>query len=248
MVMVKKNFDKWAVVYDLIYGEYKNDIDFYKREAKKIKGKVLEVACGTGRLYLEFLKEGVDVYGIDISGEMLGILKEKASRVGLRPKVYKADMRNFKINRKFNLILVPFRSFMHILTVDDQIKSLKNFKKHLAPKGKLILNFFFPKPELMVRKLGKVWKYDIKSEKEKFKVVGMYTLLDEINQIAKFNQSLFKRNKRIWGNKFTMTYFYKREFELLLRLAGFNKYKAYGGFNYKPLKEKSQEMVWVVKN
>ncbi len=109
--MNMQNFEKWAKVYDLIYGKYKNDINFYRKEVCKAKGKVLEIACGTGRIYLELLKDGVDAYGIDISKNMLEVLKKKARNLGLKPKVKKADTRNFKFNIKFSLIIIPFRSF-----------------------------------------------------------------------------------------------------------------------------------------
>ena len=102
-----QNFEKWAKVYDIIYGKYKDDIDFYIREARKVKGKILEIACGTGRVYLELLKDGVDAYGIDISQNMLQVLKKKAKELGLKPKVKKADMRNFRFNTKFSLIIIP---------------------------------------------------------------------------------------------------------------------------------------------
>jgi ubiquinone/menaquinone biosynthesis C-methylase UbiE len=52
-----KNFNEWAEIYDLVDGLYKEDIDFYIKEASKAKGKVLEIACGTGRIYLELLKK-----------------------------------------------------------------------------------------------------------------------------------------------------------------------------------------------
>jgi len=84
-----QNFEKWAKVYDLIYGKYKNDINFYRKEARKAKGKVLEIACGTGRIYLELLKGGIDIYGIDISKNMLEVLKKKARKLGLKSKVKK---------------------------------------------------------------------------------------------------------------------------------------------------------------
>jgi ubiquinone/menaquinone biosynthesis C-methylase UbiE len=51
-----KNFNKWAEIYDLVDGLYKEDIDFYVKEALKAKSKVLEIACGTGRIYLELIK------------------------------------------------------------------------------------------------------------------------------------------------------------------------------------------------
>jgi hypothetical protein len=30
-----QNFERWAKVYDLIYGKYEDDINFYKKEAKR---------------------------------------------------------------------------------------------------------------------------------------------------------------------------------------------------------------------
>lgn len=143
--------------------------------------------------------------------------------------------------------MVPFRSFQHNITPEDQINSLKNFKKHLVPNGKLIINFFFPKPDLMLKKLGKSWKkIKIKTEKGDFILGGRYYFIDEINQNVNFKQVVSRDNKIIKELDFNMTYIFKREFELLLKLAGFKKWKVYGEFNYKPLKEKTQEMVWVV--
>jgi hypothetical protein len=57
---------------------------------------------------------------------------------------------------------------------------------------------------------------------------------------------LKKNNKIVWSMKVKLAFIYKREFELLLRLAGFKKWKVYGGFNYEPLKSYKQEMVWII--
>jgi len=241
-----QSFEEWAKVYDLIYEKYKDDIDFYRKEASKVKGKVLEIACGTGRVYLELLKDGVDVYGIDISKNMLKILKEKARKLGLKPKVYRADMRTFKLPYKFSLIIIPFRSFLHNLTIEDQLKTLKNIRRHLEPKGKLILNFFFPNPEFILKTYGKEIKEIIKSNDKECTLINKSYFVDEVNQIVEVTQTLKEKNKAIWKVNFRIALIYKREFELLLRLAGFRKWKVFGGFNYKPLKSYKQEMVWIV--
>jgi len=242
-----QSFEKWAKVYDLIYEKYRDDIDFYRKEASKVKGKVLEIACGTGRVYLELLKDGVDVYGIDISKNMLKVLKEKARKLGLKPKGYRADMRTFKLPYKFSLIIIPFRSFLHNLTIEDQLKTLKNIRRHLEPKGKLILNFFFPNPEFILKTYGKeIKKGTINIGKKKFVVTNKSYFINEVNQIVEFVKSLKFKNKTVWKSRFRIALIYKREFELLLRLAGFRKWKVFGGFNYEPLKSYKQEMVWVV--
>jgi len=227
MKMKKQNFDKFAKDYDNIFNVYKEDINFYKKEALRSKGKVLEIACGTGRVYLELLKSGIDVYGIDISNEMLKVLKEKAEKLNLHPQIYKKNMKNFNLNDKFSLIIVPFRSFLHNLIIEDQIKTLKNIKKHLTKRGRLIINFYYPNPEMIAQTKDK-------SKKNKS---GTFF----VNRIDQIIETIGSQSIR-----FKTSFVYKREFELLLMLAGFKKWKVYGGFNYKPLKNFKQEMVWII--
>lgn len=243
--LTASNYNEWAKVYDLIYGSYRDDIVFYKGEAKKVGGKVLEVACGTGRIYLELLKEGIDAYGMDISEEMLATLRSKAAELRLSPKVEVADMRDFSFDQRFSMIIVPFRSFLYNLTSEDQLRTLGNFKAHLLPGGKLILNFFYPDLERMIS-YGK--------EAEEITVLGKsdYILreksrfVSEVDQIIETDAVIYKGRDLFWRGNYRLALIYKREFELLLRLAGFKKWSVYGGFDYRPLTSYKQEMVWIV--
>ena len=47
-----------------------------------------DVACGTGRLLLDYLGEGIDVDGADIAPEMIAICREKARALGFQPSLY----------------------------------------------------------------------------------------------------------------------------------------------------------------
>jgi SAM-dependent methyltransferase len=239
------DYDSWALVYDIIYGGYKEDIEFYKKEAKKVDGKVLEVGCGTGRVYLELLKEGIDIYGIDISKRMLEELKRKAKAMSLIPKVRIGDMRNFKFKEKFSLIIVPFRTFLYNLTTEDQLKTLKNFKRNLKENGKVILNFFYPDIERMMS-FGKESEELIVTDTGEYVVRERSYFVDEINQIIETSVVVYKQGELYWKGSYRFALIYKREFELLLRLAGFRKWEVYGGFDYKPLTSYKQEMVWII--
>lgn len=240
-------YDAWAKVYDIIYDGYKEDIEFYKKEAKKAGGKVLEIGCGTGRIYLELLKEGVDVHGIDISQSMLDELKRKAKGLALEPKVSLGDMRNFRLNERFALIIVPFRSFLYNLTSEDQLKSLKNFKRHLLKGGRLILSFFYPDLERMMS-FGKESEELIVTDKAKYGLREKSYFVDEVNQIIETVATVYKEGEIFWKGTYRYALIYKREFELLLRLAGFKEWEVYGGFDYRPLTSYKQEMVWIAKN
>ena len=121
----RKAYDKWAHVYDIIYSQYKPDINYYIKKAVQTKGPVLEIGCGTGRIYLEALKRKADITGFDISPKMLKVLKNKASKLGLKPKVSCQDMKKFRYKKKFKLIIIPFRAFLHNITIQDQIDTLR---------------------------------------------------------------------------------------------------------------------------
>jgi len=195
---------------------------------------------------LELLKEGIEAYGIDLSEEMLRALREKAEALKLRPWVKQADMRSFDLQKRFSLILIPFRSFLRNLTIDDQIKTLKNCRKHLATDGKLVLNFFFPNPDVISNTYGKEIERPLDTKEGQFKLTSKSYFVDEPEQVIEFTFIWRKDNHIISGFKSRLAMIYKREFELLLKLAGFRKWQVYGGFEYQPLESYKQEMVWVV--
>jgi SAM-dependent methyltransferase len=237
-------FDKAAKIYDdSCPAEFLGDTSFYLREAKKARGKVLEVGCGTGRVYLPLLAAGIDAYGIDISRKMLGVLEKKAGSLEVSPKIKLADMRNFRLPHKFALIIVPYRAFLHNLTIQHQLDTLRCMRRHLSPGGKLIINFFYPSHEIITKDYGR--------EIVRFRKGGLVrkdfsVFSDETMQIVHSRYWAIKNGKRVSSYDVKIAFIYRREFELLLRLAGFSKWQVYGGFKKEKLKSSKQEMVWVI--
>ncbi len=145
------------------------------------------------------------------------------------------------------MILLPFSSFLHNITYEDQITTLKNIYEHLNEGGRFIIAFFFPDYEYMCNFLNKKVKdFEFTRNGKKY-VVYKKDNLDPLNQIIFMNQEIIeeKTDKKVNELHFTIRYIYKNGFELLLRLAGFSKWKVYGGFNYELLKSKEQRLVWV---
>ena len=87
--------------------------------------------CGTGRVLLPTLEASVDIEGLDLHPGMLDVLRKKAAALGPAPRVHLADMRDFTLARRFALITVPFRAFMHLLTTEDQLRALRCMREHL---------------------------------------------------------------------------------------------------------------------
>ena len=97
-------FDDGAL-YDLFLGNLKLGFDFYLGLAKAARGPVLDIACGTGRILLPCLQAGLDAEGLDLFSGMLARLREKASTLGVEPRLHQADMANFHLERRYAVIM-----------------------------------------------------------------------------------------------------------------------------------------------
>ena len=129
--------------YDLEIEQQKNNktaLDFYMAYALNANGPILEPMCGTGRFLIPMLQANLDIEGFDASENMLNALKEKYSKINLKKApVKKLFMQDFKSDKKYNLIFVPFGSWGLITNVEESKKCLKIMYEHLAPNGELIL-------------------------------------------------------------------------------------------------------------
>ncbi len=121
------------------------DLHFYVRLATETASKgqaVLELGCGTGRVTIPIAQAGAEVVGLDNASPMLAVARRKAEAAGVNIRWITADMTSFRLEQRFGLVLIPFRSFLHLLTEADQIACLRCVHQHLSPGGRLALNFF----------------------------------------------------------------------------------------------------------
>ncbi len=89
------DYDRVANVYDL-YVTSDLDIGFYVEEAAKVRGKVIELMCGTGRVSIPLLEAGVDLTCVDASEGMLERLQERLRARDLEARVVQADVRHLE--------------------------------------------------------------------------------------------------------------------------------------------------------
>jgi len=239
-----------ADLYDALFGELDFDRDFYLALAKRARGPVLEVGCGTGRVLIPCLAAGVDIDGLDLHPRMLERLERKAKAAGLRPRVYRADMRDFALPRRYELIFIPFNGFVHCLTTDDQLRALSACREHLAPGGALLFNVFFPKPEDLCGPEGVPIMEGEASHPESGLRVRIYDTRTR-DPIAQVQHSMIEIQEldgagnvvRSHRSETDMRWTYEPELELLLRAAGFPRWDLYGDFDRSPLTRQSPALV-----
>src|SRR5207249_1096106 len=100
----------------------------------------LDVACGTGRLLVPYLRAGLDVDGCDISPDMLALCRERAEREGLPPpNLYAQAMHELDLPRRYRTIVVcgGFGLGGHR---EHDVEALRRIHGHLEPGGLLLLD------------------------------------------------------------------------------------------------------------
>jgi SAM-dependent methyltransferase len=114
-------------------------LGFYVEEATKVKGKVLELMCGTERISLPLLEVGVDLTCVDASEGMLARLEERLHARKLDARVLRADVRRLNLGEEeFNLPLVPFHSFSELVSPRDRELALRAVHGCLREGGRLV--------------------------------------------------------------------------------------------------------------
>ncbi len=221
----------------------RDDIRFYTELSRSKGGRVLEIGCGTGRTLIPCAQAGVEIVGLDLSDDMLSFCRgeiEKESReVQNRIKLVKADMTNFNLNEKFDLITTPFRPFQHLGTVEEQLACLACIREHLAPGGNFVLDIFDPDLEFLTDtdraiEFGEEPPFILKDGRE---VVVTYRnpSVDSVNQIVHcemiFSVTHPDGREERHVQRFIMRYTFRWEAEHLLHRAGFKVKSVIGGYN-----------------
>ncbi len=216
--------------YDRLLTDEKNDIEFYKEIVRKCRGKVLELACGTGRLLVPFKKAGADVEGLDISIDMLDICEDKLKKNKLSAKLYTKDISNFKLDNKYELIFISGGSFQLIDSFEGAETALKNVYDHLEPGGLFVLDIF-NLPLVHKDYQNNYWKLGRTARNEKGEKLWCHSCaeLDYVEQIekGKYKYELYKDDKLVetLAGGLNLRWYGKYEFRMLLEKTGFSEIK-----------------------
>src|SRR5581483_8899818 len=120
------------------------DVDFYVDEAVRSGGPVLELGVGTGRIAVPVARAGVRVVGVDSSQGMLAVARESAERAGVELDLRFGDLREPPVDEQFALVLIPFRTLLHMRSDADRRAALGAVRARLPVGGRFIFDVFTP--------------------------------------------------------------------------------------------------------
>jgi SAM-dependent methyltransferase len=252
----------YAKIYDAMtsadWGEASADVTFFCREFQDIKGPVLELACGTGRVAIPLAKAGHEVHGLDASPAMLAVAIRNRQDLpaAIRDRLFLAEgnMQEFAFPMQFAGVYVTCRSFQHLLSPDDQENCLRCIHRHLRDDGIMVLNLFDPRYDLLLPSetaapvARSVLTHAISGNKVLVEVLERVNdlvsqCLTETWRFTEFgsdNVRVVRQEEELLKLRWT----FRQEMRHLLRLCEFRVLAEYSDFE-KPPPSYGKEQVWV---
>ncbi|MCU4973136.1 class I SAM-dependent methyltransferase [Halobacteria archaeon AArc-m2/3/4] len=227
----------------------REDVDFYTTLARETAGPVLELACGTGRVYLELLRAGVDADGLDVSEDALAVLRENATEADadLVPSVRRADMADFAVDREYELVICPFNAVQHLRPLEKQQSALECIHDALAPGGQFVFDVFVPSFDVICETYGEWTERAVEYRDEPHVFRTRTSVIDEVEQqFTVENELRDSDGALVFSESQRLTMLPKREVQLLARSSSFADWRVTGDFGGEPLADGDSIQVWTL--
>ena len=229
----------WAPYYDDIH----NEVGEETRLLKELAGdppRALELGVGSGRVALPLSRAGVKVTGIEISDDMISLLRAKPG--GDEIEIIQGDFADVAVDQTFPLICVPFNTLFSLVTQDRQAECFENAARALEPGGRFVLDTLFPDLEDYDNYNTKMAVSSISSNETHAYEVSIH---DPVTQ--KVMSHLVRRLED--GSTVvlpvTIRYAWPSEMDLMARLAGLELENRYAWYDKRPYTDTSGQHVSV---
>ena len=235
MIEEAGNYNEFAKVYDL----FMEDVD-YKSWCRYIESifeiyrikpkKILDTACGTGNITIPMSLSGYEMWGIDLSAEMLSIAENKARASKQKIKFLNLNMIHMDFGEKFEAVLCMCDGVNYIHCKEDLESYFKAVNKSLRENGVFIFDISSYYKLRFV--LGSNTFYDVKNNSHYI----WNNNFDEIYETAEMDLVFFLPEGEMY-RKYEEHHVQKAHKEehisKILEGSGFDDIKAYKGFTFK---------------
>lgn len=242
--------DTYNRLYDVAYSDRAQDVAFYLQQAAAAGSALLELACGTGRVAIPLAKAGFHVTGIDLAPTMLAIARTEAAAQGVDITWVEGDMRDFTLNRQFDMVFIAVNSICHLLTLADFEACMRAVRRHLRPDGRFVLSVFVPDLEILL------CSAEVRSPFGTFNAPdgnGLVTLTEshvyasdtQVNAITIFRE---EPDRAVPVADLEMRMYFPQELDALLKYNGFVVEQKSGNYDGAPFGPESGQQIVVCRS
>ena len=226
--------------YDIAHAYLVRDVAMWRALAGA-PCRVLELACGTGRVAIPLARDGHAVTGLDTAPAMLAQARHKAQ--GIAVDFVLADMREFALPAPFDLVIVPFNGLRLLLERDDLERCLGCVRRALAPGGRFAFDLQMPRPDQLAPGDKQFEHRDpdtgaplVALYRGRYDAIAQRKILDIEFRFADGTVATDHLEQRIY---------FPQELEALLAYNGFDVVERYGDHDRGPLGPDSSQLVMV---
>ncbi len=247
-------YDTIARFYDAENLEMTDDLPLYSGLAEIYGGPILDVGCGTGRVMLHLAQEGHQCIGVDTSPQMLELGRRKAEampEVARRVQFVEGDITTHQAADKYQMILLPYHTFMHFPNQEIQLHTLAQLTRNLADGGVMV--FDLPNAG---EAFGTQDDHAIALERTFVDPqTGHIVMQQSVSTLDRVTQQLHitwiydeiqaDGMVRRTVAPLVLRYVFFSEMKLLLRLNGLQCVEVYGDYDQQPFEDGSPRMILV---
>jgi SAM-dependent methyltransferase len=237
---------------------------YIKKIIVKTGEPALDLGCGSGRLLVPLLQDGIDVDGCDYSGDMLTVCRDRLGKEGLTTNLYQQAMHALDLPRRYKTI---FACGVISLGGSKQLtrQAFQRCYEHLRPGGVFVFDYQAPWND------PGYWLGNLPENRQNlpldwFVPVAENSRLadgDELeNSVRIVSQDPLEGittrdiRYRLWRDgkiireeihTMKMETYTKNELLLMLKLAGFEDVKIFGDYSYEPATAEHDNLVFIAR-
>jgi SAM-dependent methyltransferase len=251
--------------YDLEHEGDEEDVAFYLGLlARWQPRRVIELAAGSGRVTIPLARaaaaRGTDIVGLEREGPMLEEGMRK--RAGLDDEARRCltfmtgDMRAWRAEQPFDLVIAPCSSLSHLLSLDDQIAAWRCAWDGLGDGGRFVVDLTMPNLVAYADSMQTPPRTPVELDIDARDPTTGTRLLrykttrylpHEQRAEIRFLYDKFPDSSLVdrYVSDFDCHVYYPREVELLFRLTGFRVEAWFGDYAMRRLRTSSRQLIGV---
>lgn len=219
----------YAQIYDILYADkpYRDECDFLE-EIFRSRGAsvrtILEAGCGTGGHILPLVERGYRVTGVDRSGPMLELARDKLKAAALEAQLVQGDLRHLEIADTYDCVVANFAVISYLADLHELSCVLAVLRDLLRPGGLVVFDVWYgpavvsqgPEPRI---KRGRHARKEVVRFTEPRHDLGAQRVHVTFDFLVVEDGAVLAQGRETHS----MRYYFPQEVEFVLRSVGFNE-------------------------